>query len=331
MDNQTEHEHVLQINGLQTYFNTPHGMAKAVDGIDLTAKKGEIIGLVGESGCGKSALAMSVMQLLPVPPTYFAGGEILFKNQNILSLTKEEVRKLRGNQISMIFQEPMTALNPVFTIGNQLSEVFRVHQGMNRRQAFEKAVEMLDMVGVPSPEQRIREYPYQLSGGMRQRVMIAMALSCRPALLLADEPTTALDVTIQAQILDLMLELREELEAAIILITHDLGVVAETTERVAVMYTGRIVEEASTLDLFNNPLHPYTRGLMEAIPSAEAELGTTELNEIEGTVPSLLNLPDGCNFAPRCSIAGDICLHEDPALKVIGPGHKAACFMVDHD
>jgi peptide/nickel transport system ATP-binding protein len=320
---------VLQIKGLRTYFKMPQGVARAVDGVDLAAGQGEIVGLVGESGCGKSALAMSIMQLLPVPPAKYVSGEILYNETNILSLSKEEMRRLRGNSIGMIFQEPMTALNPVFTIGNQISEVFRVHQGLGRGKAHEKALEMLARVGMPAPGQRVKEYPYQLSGGMRQRAMIAMALACRPALLLADEPTTALDVSIQAQILDLMLDLREELGTAIILITHDLGVVAETTERVAVMYMGRIVEETSTVDIFDHPLHPYTKGLLKAIPSATADFCTTELNEIEGAVPSLMNLPPGCNFAPRCPEAGDLCVREEPKFEPAASGHRVACFMVE--
>ena len=320
---------MLEIEGLKTCFQTAHGVARAVDGVDLSVDRGEILGLVGESGCGKSALALSVLRLLPMPPAFFAGGRIRFKGRDLLQMDPDELRRLRGNQISMIFQEPMTALNPVFTIGNQLSEVFRIHQGLGRREARQRAVEMLEMVGVPAPARRIREYPYQLSGGMRQRVMIAMALACRPALLLADEPTTALDVTIQAQILELILKLRDELGTAVVLITHDLGVVAETTERLAVMYTGRMVEEASTLELFDHPLHPYTRGLLAAIPSAEAELADKELHEIKGVVPSLLDLPPGCNFAPRCQLADERCARQEPELLEVRPGHRVACWRVD--
>jgi len=321
---------VLEIRELKTYFQTQEGTAKAVDGVSLSAKRGEILGLVGESGCGKSALALSILRLVPQPPAFFAGGQILFEGQDLLHLGKEEMRRLRGNRISMIFQEPMTALNPVFTIGNQLSEVFQVHQGLNHSQALNQSIEMLKMVGVPAPERRIKEYPYQLSGGMRQRVMIAMALACQPILLLADEPTTALDVTIQAQILDLILKLRDEFDTTVVLITHDLGVVAETTERVAVMYTGKIVEEAETVTLFDEPLHPYTQGLLAAIPSVEAEIENRELHEIKGVVPSLTNLPSGCNFAPRCHLRESICDEKEPELVEIQPGHRVACWRIGH-
>ena len=320
---------MLSIQDLKTYFRTPQGIARAVDGVTLRMGPGEIMGVVGESGCGKSVMALSVLGLLPCPPALFAGGEIQFKGRDLLKLAPDELRRLRGDQISMIFQEPMSALNPVFTVGNQLSEVFRVHRGLARSEALQGAVEMLAKVGVPAPERRVREYPYQLSGGMRQRVMIAMALACRPALLLADEPTTALDVSIQAQILELMLGLKEELGTAILLITHDLGVVAEITRRVAVMYTGKIMEEASTLELFDHPLHPYTRGLMASIPRADASFETDALNEIKGVVPSAVDLPPGCHFEPRCPEAVERCRTLTPQLEEIRPDHREACWRVN--
>jgi oligopeptide/dipeptide ABC transporter ATP-binding protein len=289
-----------------------------------------VLGIVGESGCGKSVLSLSILRLLPMPPAFFAGGQILFDGQDLLKASAEEVRRIRGNRISMIFQEPMSALNPVFTIGNQLAEVFRVHQSLGKAEALEKAVTMLETVGVPAPRRRVKEYPYQLSGGMRQRVMIAMALACRPALLIADEPTTALDVTIQAQILDLMEQLRRELDTAIIIVSHDLGVIAETARRVVVMYTGKIMEAAETVALFDTPLHPYTRGLMQAIPAVTSRRDQGELYEISGVVPSLLNLPSGCPFNPRCPLVGDICRRREPELQEATPGHWAACWMVEN-
>jgi oligopeptide/dipeptide ABC transporter ATP-binding protein len=321
---------LLQINNLQTFFRTPQGIARAVDGVSLQVGEGQVLGIVGESGCGKSVLALSILRLLAMPPAFFAGGEIRFQGQNLLTSGPEEIRGIRGNRISMIFQEPMAALNPVFTVGNQMMEVFRVHRSMGRAEALENAVEMLTKVGVPAPERRIREYPYQLSGGMRQRVMIAMALACRPALLLADEPTTALDVSIQAQIIELMTALKEELNTAILLITHDLGVVAEITRRVAVMYTGKIMEEAPTLDLFDAPLHPYTRGLLTSIPRADASFEIESLTEIKGVVPSVAALPPGCHFEPRCPEAIDICRIQAPALEEARPGHRVACWRAAH-
>ncbi len=322
---------LLEIRNLCTHFKTPHGTVRAVDDVSLDVGSGEVLGIVGESGCGKSVLSLSILQLLPMPPTIFAGGSIIFEGRDLLRATAEEVRKIRGNRISMIFQEPMSALNPVFTIGNQLSEVFRVHESLGGSEALAKSVAMLEKVGVPAPHRRVREYPYQLSGGMRQRVMIAIALACRPALLIADEPTTALDVTIQAQILDLMGQLRAELGTAIVIISHDLGVIAETADRVAVMYTGQIMESADTLSLFATPLHPYTRGLMKAIPSLVAGAGQTELYEIEGVVPSLLDLPTGCPFNPRCPQVDAICRKEKPILREVADDHRVSCWMVDHD
>jgi oligopeptide/dipeptide ABC transporter ATP-binding protein len=321
---------LLDIRHLSTHFNTPQGTVRAVDDVSLAVAAGEVLGIVGESGCGKSVLSLSILRLLPMPPAFFAGGQILFDGRDLLKVSSDEIRRIRGNRISMIFQEPMTALNPVFTIGNQLAEVFQVHGKLGRSQALEKSVEMLETVGVPAPQRRVKEYPYQLSGGMRQRVMIAMALACRPALLIADEPTTALDVTIQAQILELMNKMREELQTAIVIISHDLGVIAETAKRVAVMYTGQIMESADTLSLFDNPLHPYTRGLMRAIPSLEMNADKGDLYEIAGVVPSLTALPPGCPFNPRCPQVGDICRQQLPELREAAPGHRVACWMVDH-
>ncbi|MCJ7814887.1 MAG: ABC transporter ATP-binding protein [Xanthomonadales bacterium] len=321
---------LLDIRHLRTHFKTPQGTVRAVDDVNLTVAAGDVLGIVGESGCGKSVLSLSILQLLSIPPAFFAGGQILFDGQDLLKASSEEIRRIRGNRISMIFQEPMTALNPVFTIGNQLAEVFQVHWSLGRSQAMEKSVEMLEKVGVPAPQRRVKEYPYQRSGGMRQRVMIAMALACRPALLIADEPTTALDVTIQAQILELMNQLREDLQTAIVIISHDLGVIAETAQRVAVMYTGKIMETADTLALFDDPLHPYTCGLMRAIPSLEMSADNGELYEITGVVPSLNALPPGCPFNPRCPRVEDICRQQQPELREAAPGHRVACWMVDH-
>jgi oligopeptide/dipeptide ABC transporter ATP-binding protein len=321
---------LLDIRRLRTHFKTPQGTVRAVDDVSLTVAAGEVLGIVGESGCGKSVLSLSILRLLPMPPAFFAGGQILFDGQDLLKGSTEEIRRIRGNRISMIFQEPMSALNPVFTIGNQLAEVFRVHQSLDKAEALEKAVTMLETVGVPAPRRRVKEYPYQLSGGMRQRVMIAMALACRPALLIADEPTTALDVTIQAQILDLMEQLRRDLDTAIIMVSHDLGVIAETAQRVVVMYTGKIMEAAETVALFDTPLHPYTRGLMKAIPAVTSRRDQGELYEISGVVPSLLDLPPGCPFNPRCPLVGNICRRREPELREAAPGHWAACWMVEN-
>ncbi len=321
---------MLDIQSLRTCFNTPSGIVNAVDDVSLTVSHGEVLGIVGESGCGKSVLALSILRLLPQPPSFFDGGKVLFHDRNLLDVSIDEIRKIRGDRISMIFQEPMTALNPVYTIGNQLSEVFRIHQNMSRRQAREKSAEILEKVGIPMSRDRLAEYPHELSGGLRQRVMIAMALACRPELLIADEPTTALDVTIQAQILDLMMRLRDDFDTAIIMITHDLGVIAETTDRVMVMYTGKVMESASTLALFEKPHHPYTQGLLQAIPSA-AGATDEDLYEIEGTVPSLLNLPGGCRFNARCPKAEEVCRKRAPKLRLIAPGHHVACWMVENE
>ncbi|MHB1611746.1 MAG: ABC transporter ATP-binding protein [Sulfobacillus sp.] len=317
---------VLEVKNLSTYFYTDEGVVRSVDGVSFHIDAEETLGIVGESGCGKSVTSLSIMQLVPNPPGKIVSGEILFEGDNLLKKTPEQMRKIRGNDIAMIFQEPMTSLNPVYTIGDQIAEAVILHQKMNKRTAFERSVEMLRLVGIPSPERRAREYPHQMSGGMRQRVMIAMALSCNPKLLIADEPTTALDVTIQAQILDLMRKLKREFHTAIMLITHDLGVVAEMTDRVAVMYAGKVVEECSTVDLFREPLHPYTLGLLESIP--RLDLVTNEkLHVIEGTVPNLLHLPKGCSFAPRCPKAMDICRQEAPVLTEVSDGRKVSCWL----
>ena len=322
---------ILDIKDLRTYFFTFEGVAKAVDGVSYQLAKGEPLGVVGESGCGKSVTALSVLRLIPIPPGKIVSGEILFKGQNLLSLHEEEMRKIRGNRISMIFQEPMTSLNPVFTVGNQVQETFKLHQGLSKKEALEKTVEMLKLVNIASPEKCVARYPHELSGGMRQRVMIAMALACNPEILIADEPTTALDVTIQAQILDLMIKLKEDLGMAIILITHNLGVVAEMTRRVLVMYAGRIVEEAGTKTLFGNPRHPYTMGLLKSVPRLgdKVRLGKVRLSEIPGAVPSLYQLPTGCNFSTRCPSAMEICGEKEPELKEIEKGHYCSCWLTD--
>ena len=321
---------LLSINSLCTYFKTRSGIAKAVDGISLEIQKGEVLGIVGESGCGKSVLALSILRLLAMPPAYFAGGRILFNGKDLIKLTDNEIRAIRGDRISMIFQEPMSALNPVFTIGNQLSEVFKVHHKSTRKQAMEKSLDILTKVGIPDPLARLKEYPHQLSGGLRQRVMIAMALGCRPELLISDEPTTALDVTIQAQILELITTLKDDLGTAVIMITHDLGVIAETTDRVIVMYTGNIMETATTVDLFENPKHPYTKGLLKAIPGVNSD-ESADLYEITGTVPSLFDLPQGCKFNTRCPEVRDICKKKIPELLEIDKGHKVACWNITHE
>ncbi|WP_145135735.1 ABC transporter ATP-binding protein [Roseomonas gilardii] len=318
---------LLVVENLQTHFRTPDGgVNRAVDGLSFTVNAGETVAIVGESGCGKSVTSMSILRLIPEPPGKIAGS-IRFEGKDLLTLPDHEMRAIRGNEISMIFQEPMTSLNPVLTIGRQIGESLRLHQGMNRRQAEERSIEMLKLVGIPAPERRVREYPHQLSGGMRQRVMIAMALACNPKLLIADEPTTALDVTIQAQILDLMRDLKHRVGAAIVLITHDLGVVAEVAERVIVMYAGRKVEEAEVGELFRSPKHPYTQGLLGAVPKLGSSLtGETErLAEIPGLVPSLKQKIQGCVFAGRCTYVTDFCRQVAPALEAKAPGHLAAC------
>ena len=322
---------VIEVKGLRTYLFTRSGIIKAVDDVSFSLRRGETLAVVGESGCGKSMTALSIMRLVPNPPGRIVGGMIALEGRDLLQLDEAEMRDIRGNDISMIFQEPMTSLNPVLTIGHQIAEALRLHQELSKSAANEKAVEMLRLVKIPEPAQRAREYPHQLSGGMRQRAMIAMALACNPRVLIADEPTTALDVTIQAQILDLILELQKQLGTALILITHNLGVVAETAQRVIVMYAGKKVEEAEVDALFAQPLHPYTHGLLASIPRLEIMAGRNyasveRLQEIPGMVPALSNLPPGCTFAPRCPFADDRCRAQFPPYEQLRPGHWAACW-----
>ena len=319
---------LLEIRNLRTYFKTDEGIAKAVDGVDLKVPRGETLGLVGESGCGKSVTALSIMRLVPDPPGKIMGGEIIFDNRNILALPESEMRRIRGNTISMIFQEPMTALNPVYRIGSQIAEVIQLHQNVGRQEALNRTLEMLSKVGIADPKQRMREYPHQISGGMRQRVLIAMALSSRPQMVIADEPTTALDVTIQAQILDLMNALKDEMGTSNLLITHDLGVIFEMAQWVAVMYAGKVVEYASVDDLFRRPLHPYTCGQMESIPQIDRPLTANKmLKRIPGMVPNLFELVDGCSFQDRCSRAFDRCHRQEPNLYDRGSGHLVRCWL----
>lgn len=320
---------LIDIRDLHTQFFTDDGLARAVDGVSYSLQRGETVGVVGESGCGKSVTALSVLRLIPNPPGRIVGGEILFEGNNLLELSPAEMRRIRGNDISMIFQEPMTSLNPVFTIGNQIAEAVCLHQGLSKKEAINKAIEMLALVGIPVPERRVHEYPHQLSGGMRQRAMIAMALSCNPKVLIADEPTTALDVTIEAQILDLMRNLQSELGTAIIMITHDLGVVAEMARKVVVMYAGKIVEQAPVEDIFAEPNHPYTQGLLQSLPRVDKDATGEKhrLQEIPGIVPSLLNLPKGCKFASRCPKAMAVCEDEEPVLEQIAPNHFSSCWL----
>ena len=324
-------EMVLDVKNLQTVFFTSSGLFKAVDDLSFTVRRGETLAIVGESGCGKSVTALSIMRLVPDPPGRVVGGSVTLEGTDLLGLDEAEMRKIRGNRISMIFQEPMTSLNPVMRIGDQITEVLHLHQELTSKQGWAKAVEMLRLVRIPEPERRAQEYPHQLSGGMRQRAMIAMALACRPTLLIADEPTTALDVTIQAQILALIVDLQKTLGTGLVLITHDLGVVAQTAQRVIVMYAGKKVEEATVEDLFDKPMHPYTRGLMASIPALPASGVAMQerLNEIPGTVPSLVRLPPGCAFAPRCQLAIKRCEAEYPPLADWGGGHLAACWRAE--
>jgi oligopeptide/dipeptide ABC transporter ATP-binding protein len=324
--NQTEP--LLAIDALKTYFYTFEGVARAVDDVSFHLDKGEVLGVVGESGCGKSVTAQSVMRLIPEPPGRIVQGRILFDGQDLVQLPAEKMRRIRGRRIAMIFQEPMTSLNPVYTIGNQIGEMFRRHMQLSGKESQAQAVQMLRKVQMPAPERRVGEYPHQLSGGMRQRAMIAMALACNPEILIADEPTTALDVTIQAQILDLMMKLRDDFDTAIIMITHDLGVIAEMAARIVVMYAGKVAEEASTEALFLDPQHPYTRGLLRSIPKLgeRSRHGRQRLQEIRGMVPSLYALPAGCSFYPRCPERMEVCIDHPPPLFKTGEGHWARCW-----
>ena len=321
-------ERLLEIRGLQTEFVTDDGVVRAVDGVDLAIDRGETVGVVGESGCGKTVTALSVLKLIPMPPGRIAGGQILWRGRDLVPLRPQDMQDIRSKEIAIIFQEPMTSLNPVYTIGDQISEVIRLHEGLGRRAALERAVDMLRLVHIPNPDRRVRDYPHQFSGGMRQRVIIAMALSCSPALLIADEPTTALDVTIQAQILELLAEIKSRLGMAIMLITHAMGVVAETAQRVAVMYAGKVVEEAPVEQLFAQPSHPYTQGLIRSIPRIDAAATRRRrLESIAGMVPSPLDPLPGCRFAPRCPFARADCVEAVPPLREIAPGHKVACVL----
>jgi oligopeptide/dipeptide ABC transporter ATP-binding protein len=322
---------LLEVDNLHTQFFTPAGVIRAVDGVSWSLKPGETLGVVGESGCGKSVTALSILRLVASPPGRITGGTIRFEGRDLLNLSEAEMEEIRGNHISMIFQEPMTSLNPLYTAGQQIAEAIALHQHLSRKDAMDGAIDMLRRVSIPEPERRAHAYPHQMSGGMRQRVMIAMALSCNPKVLIADEPTTALDVTIQAQILELMRELRERYGTAMILITHDLGVVAENADRVVVMYAGRKVEEAQVDELFDNPGHPYTRGLLGSIPQLEASAKAERrrLVEIKGMVPSLMRLPRGCAFAARCGLASEQCREEVPVLEAHRPDHWIACWHAD--
>jgi peptide/nickel transport system ATP-binding protein/oligopeptide transport system ATP-binding protein len=318
---------LLKIESLKTSFETRRGTVKAVNGVDISLNRGDTLGIVGESGCGKTVLALTVIRLIPIPPGKIVAGRILFNGVDLLQLSEEEMRHMRGNEISMIFQEPMTSLNPVLRVGEQVAEVIRLHRKVSKGDALDGAVDMLRLVGMPSPEERIGDYPHQMSGGMRQRVMIAIALACSPALMLADEPTTALDVTIQAQIIAVINDLKERVGTSVVFITHDLGVVAEACQQAAIMYAGRIVEQSSVEALFSTPFHPYTVGLMESIPrlgGSSADRG--RLKVIPGTVPDLYNLPPGCSFQDRCGHVMDICGVEDPILREQRPGHHVRCW-----
>ncbi len=318
-------ETLLQVKNLATHFYTEEGIVKSVQDVSFEVDAGQVLGVVGESGCGKSVTSMSILRLIQQPQGKIVNGQILFNGQNILDISEEQMRKIRGNKISLISQDPMTSLNPVLTIGEQIMEAIMLHQGKNRKDAHTKAIEMLRLVGIPSPEQRVDQYPHEFSGGMRQRAIIAMALSCEPQLLIADEPTTALDVTIQAQILDLMREIKIKRNAAIVFITHDLGVVAEMCDKVAVMYAGKIVEYTDVFSLFKNPQHPYTIGLLNSIP--KIELKQDRLEPIDGQPPNLVNLPRGCSFASRCKEVQAVCHTKDPALISVKPGHEVRCLL----
>jgi oligopeptide/dipeptide ABC transporter ATP-binding protein len=324
-----EKRHLLDVQNLKTYFYTFEGIAKAVEDVSFYLDAGETLGLVGESGCGKSVTALSIMRLIKDPPGRIVEGGIFFEGADLVKLSEHKMRSIRGARISMIFQEPMTSLNPVYTIGHQIAEMYSIHRRLNQKVSWERAVETLRQVQMPSPVKRAGEYPHQLSGGMRQRAMIAMAMACNPKILIADEPTTALDVTIQAQILDLMLKLKEDFGAAVLIITHDLGVVAEIAQRIVVMYAGRVVEEGTTRDIFENPRHPYTRGLLRSVPrlGERSRKGRTRLVEISGIVPSLYDLPQGCSFHPRCGHVMTVCREKRPEFVDLGGIHRMRCYL----
>jgi peptide/nickel transport system ATP-binding protein len=320
---------LLDVQDLKTHFFTDEGVVRAVDGVDLHIDQGETLGVIGESGCGKSVTALSIMRLIPQPPGRIVAGRILYNGRDLASLSAKQMRRVRGKEISMIFQDPMTSLNPVFTCGEQIAEVLMLHEGLDRRAAMDRAVEMLKLVRIADAERRATEYPHQLSGGMRQRVMIAISLACNPKLLVADEPTTALDVTIQAQILELLNELKRKLNMAVMLITHDMGVIAETAQRVVVMYAAKVAEEATVADLFAEPLHPYTQGLLRSIPRIDlAATDRRRLETIPGTVPTLKGpRAPGCPFASRCPFVKPVCTEKDPLMKEVKPGHRVACWI----
>ena len=320
--------HLLDIRGLKTHFATDDGWLHAVDGVDLTVDQGETVAVVGESGCGKTVTAMTVLKLIAMPPGRIVAGQVLWQGRDLVPLGPDGMRSIRAKEIAIVFQEPMTSLNPVYTVGDQIAEVVRLHEGLSRKASMDRAVDMLRLVHIPTPEERVRDYPHQFSGGMRQRVMIAMALSCRPKLLIADEPTTALDVTIQAQILELLAELKQKFGMALMLITHAMGVVAETAQRVVVMYAGKVIEEAPVGELFAHPRHPYTQGLIRSIPRIDtAATRKTRLEAIAGVVPKLIAPAEGCRFAPRCRFAKEICTAATPPLREVAPGHKVACVL----
>jgi peptide/nickel transport system ATP-binding protein len=320
--------YLLDIRGLKTHFATDDGMLHAVDGVDIMLDSGETLGIVGESGCGKTVTAMSTLKLIAMPPGKIVAGEILYQGRDLVPLSTDQMRSIRAKEIAIIFQEPMTSLNPVYTVGGQIAEVVREHEGLGRKAALNHAVEMLRLVNIPNPERRVHDYPHQFSGGMRQRVMIAMALSCNPKLLIADEPTTALDVTIQAQILDLLNEMKSKLGMAVMLITHAMGVVAETCQRVVVMYAGKVVEEAPVRELFRSPRHPYTQGLIRSIPRIDtAARQKIRLEQIPGVVPKLIDPQPGCRFAGRCKFVTAVCTERTPELREVAPGHKVACVL----
>lgn len=316
---------VLDVNELQTHFYTDEGVVKAVDRLTYQVRKGEFVALVGESGCGKSVSAMSVLRLVPYPPGVIVGGQVLFKGEDLLHVSEERIREIRGNRIGMVFQEPTTSLNPVVTIGRQISESLKLHRGLGKRQARDESIRLLDLVGIPDSSKRVNDYPYQFSGGMQQRIMIAMALSCNPELLIADEPTTSLDVTVQAQILEIIARLRDEFDTAVVIITHNLGLVARYVDRVNVMYAGRLVEAGPTDSVFSEPKHPYTIGLLSSVPRLDS-LRNVAPSVIPGLPPNLAKLPPGCSFAPRCKYASDECFERSPPLETVSAGHERACF-----